>query len=51
MRRAIRDAMPGLAHWFGLKPADVDAMTDGEVNVFLNALQTISEQMRAQNAG
>ena len=31
--------MPGLAHWFGLKPGDVEELTYGEIEVFLTALR------------
>lgn len=46
MRRAVRAALPNLAHWFGLRPADLDDMTDGEVRVFLDALEIIAAQVR-----
>lgn len=46
MRRVIRAALPGLAHWFGLSPADVDDLTDGEVQVFLEALETIASKIQ-----
>lgn len=42
--------LPNLAHWFGLKPADLDDMTDGEVQVFLTALDEIAVELRKQRS-
>lgn len=41
MRRELRSALPALAYHFGLKPADVEDLTYGEVEVFIEALEQI----------
>lgn len=37
----MRASLPALAHWFGLKPADVEDLTYGEIQVFIEALDQI----------
>ena len=39
MRRQLRRALPELAHWFGLRPADIDAMPHAEVDEFVKRLK------------
>ena len=41
MRRQLRRVLPELAHWFALKPADLDDMTYGELDVFLARLRKL----------
>ena len=38
MRRQLRAALPGLAHWFGIRPWDIDDLTFGELDMFVQAL-------------
>ncbi len=30
--------MPGLAHWFGIRPWEIDDLTFGELDMFVQAL-------------
>jgi hypothetical protein len=30
--------LPGLAHWFGIRPWDIDDLTFGELDMFVQAL-------------
>lgn len=39
MRRQLRAALPGLAHWFGIKPWELQDLTYGEIEVFTTALR------------
>ncbi len=38
MRRRLRAALPGLAHWFGIRPWEVEDLTFGEIDVLVQAL-------------
>lgn len=38
MRRQLREALPGLAHWFGIRPWEVEELSYGELDVFVKAL-------------
>lgn len=41
MRRQLRPALPGLAHWFGIRPWEVDDLTFDELDVFVKALEKL----------
>jgi hypothetical protein len=41
MRRQLRQALPALAHWFGIRPADIDDMPYGELEEFLARLKKL----------
>jgi len=38
VRRQLRAALPGLAHWFGIRPWEVEDLTFGEIDMFVQAL-------------
>jgi len=38
VRRQLRAALPGLAHWFGIRPWEIDDLTFGELDMFVQAL-------------
>lgn len=41
MRRQLRAALPGLAHWFGIRPWEVEDLTYGEIDVLMRALEKL----------
>lgn len=43
MRRQLRDALPVLSHWFGIRPWEIDLLTFGEIEVYIRALEKINE--------
>ena len=48
MRRRLRRSWPSLSHHFGIHPWDVDRLTYGELDAYLDELAAIAK--RAQNA-
>ena len=41
MRRQLRAILPELAHWFGLKPWEVEDLTYGEIEQFNKRLSKL----------
>jgi hypothetical protein len=46
LRRALRRHLPALAHWFHLKPSDLDDMHPGEIRVYLDELDAFGRAQR-----
>jgi hypothetical protein len=40
----VQQHLPALSHWFGIRPADIDAMTSSEVGVYLDALTQLNRE-------
>lgn len=43
MRRELRRTLPALSFHFGIQPWDLDRMTYGEIEVYLEALAELSK--------
>lgn len=41
MRRELRQALPGLAHYFGIRPWEVEDLTYGEITEFLRLMKQL----------
>lgn len=41
MRRQLRQALPGLAHYFGIRPWEVEDLTYGEITEFLRLMKQL----------
>jgi hypothetical protein len=44
LRRALRHALPALAYHFGIHPWQVDDLTYGEAEAFLQALSDLNRE-------
>lgn len=50
MRARLTAAWPDLSHYFGIHPWDVERLTYGEIDAYVEALNEIGRQQRKQRA-
>lgn len=48
LRRQLRANLPALAHWFGIRPWEVDDLTEAEALVFIDWLKQANEKKKGR---
>lgn len=49
IRRALREQLPALTHFYGLRPWEVEHLSFGEVTEYLNQLAEYQREMAKLN--
>ncbi len=46
MRRALRRQLPAFSHHFGIQPWDIDRLTYGELDLYLEQLRELAKEAK-----